>query len=198
MAHAHGALKLLKTDADDETIATLRVLHPALADNLLLSRRFPSLTDAEKEELAQLQVAVETHDAWSPGYHAPGDMCAGCGTPTRELFFDVFEQGALPYAAFWGDVPVHARKECLDKLVASAPRRAPQALDKLRRQHAKDLDRPTAHMSQFFRHDVLRHPPFELEDWANSVAGANDGKLDRQTARDIERLLAWVHQKLYH
>ena len=197
-AHEHGALRFLKADADDETIASLRVLHPALADNLLYARRFPSLTDDEKKALAETQRAVETHGDWTPGYHAEGDLCATCGTPTHVLWNDVFEGGALPYAAFVSDVPVHAREECVRGFGAKLPRRSPQALDKLRRGATKDRDRPTAHMTQFFRHDVFAHPPFELEDWANSVAEANQGKLDRATMRDMERLMHWVHHRLYH
>lgn len=196
--HRHGTLTFQKADATDDAIGAIRVLHPALADVLLLSRRFSDLGADEKAELERLQKAVELHPEWAPGYHAPGDMCATCGTPTHVLWDDVFEEGRLPYGAFIGDVPVHAKRECIDGFARVAPRRAPQIMDKLRRANAKDLDRPTAHMTQFFRHDVLAHPPFGLEDWANSVADANGGRLDRQTMRDIDRLIAWVHARLYH
>lgn len=196
--HSHGALRFLKADADDETVASLRVLHPSLADNLLYARRFPSLNDDEKKALVETQRAVETHGDWTPGYHSDGDLCATCGTPTHVLWNDVFENGALPYAAFVQDVPVHAREACVRGFGAKLPKRSPQALDKLRRETTKDRDRPTAHMTQFFRHDFLTHPPFELEDWANSVAEANGGRLDRATMRDMERLLHWAHHRLYH
>lgn len=196
--HAHGALRFLRSDADDETIASLRVLHPALADNLLYARRFPALNDDERKALAETQRAVETHEAWTPGYHSDGDLCATCGTPTSVLWMDVFDGGALPYAAFIEDVPVHAREACVKGFAAKLPRRSPQAIDRLRRESMKDRDRPGARMTQFFRHDVFAHPPFELEDWANSVAEANQKKLDRATVRDIERLLHWVHHRLFH
>lgn len=196
--HSHGTLKFLKTDVDDATVASLRVFHPALADNLLYARRFAELGDEDKRLLLETQRAVEMHTEWTPGYHAAGDMCAGCRTPTTALFADVFENGAIEYAGFVDDVPVHARQECLDALVAKLPRRSPQVMDKLRRESVRDRDRPPARMTQFFRHDVLAHPPFALEDWANSVAEANQGKLERSTMRDMERLLQYVHKRLYH
>lgn len=196
--HEHAPLRFLKADANDETLASLRVLHPALADNLLYARRFPDLTDEEKKALVETQRGVETHPAWTPGYHVDGDLCATCGTPTQALWSDVFDAGALAYGAFIDDVPVHARPECVGGFAAKVPRRSPQALDKLRRATTRDHSRPTARMTQFFRHDVFAHPPFELEDWANSVAEANQGRLDRGTMRDVERLLHWVHHRLYH
>lgn len=196
--HEHAPLRFLKADADDETVASLRVLHPSLADNLLYARRFPSLTEDERKALVETQRAVETHAGWTPGYHAEGDKCATCGVPTHAIWMDVFDAGSLPYAAFIDDVPVHAREDCVEGFAAKLPRRSPQALDKLRRESTRDRDRPSARMTQFFRHDVLAHPPFELEDWANSVAEANQGKLDKATMRDVERLLHWAHHRMYH
>lgn len=196
--HSHGTLRFLHADANDETTAYLRPLHPALADNLLYSRRFAKLNDAEKASLLESQRAVETYGAWSVGYHASGDICATCGTPTSAIFTDVFESGTLPYGAFIDEVPVHARKECIEGFAQKLPRRSPQALDKLRRESTRDRDRPGARMVQFFRHDVLAQPPFELEDWANSVAEANGGRLPKAQMRDVERLLHWVHHRLFH
>lgn len=196
--HSHGTLRFLRADANDETTALLRPLHPSLADNLLYARRFETLNEAEKQALLDAQRAVEAYSAWSVGYHSNGDVCATCGTPTSPVFTDVFDSGALPYAAFIEEIPVHARKECLDGFGARLPRRSPQALDKLRRETTRDRDRPSPRMAQFFRHDVLAQPPFGLEDWADSVSEANGGKLEKAQMRDVERLLHWVHHRLFH
>jgi hypothetical protein len=53
-------------------------------------------------------------------------------------------------------------------------------------------------MAMFFRHDLLAHPAFGLEDWGNSVVEANPGGLDKGTLRDIDRLIRWVHARLFH
>ena len=196
--HEHDALRFLKSDADEVTLGTLRVLHPYLADNLLLARRFDALNAEEKGLLEESQRAVEEHAAWMPGYHAQGDRCATCETPVPPLFSDRFESGSLPYGAFVDDIPVHARKECIEGFAARTGPRSPQARDRLRREFTLDRARPTARLTQFFRADALTRPPFGLEDWANSVAEANQGKLDKTTQRDIERLVRWVHKRLYH
>jgi hypothetical protein len=196
--HEHGVLHYEGAEVDEPTLTLIAGAHKALADNLVLSRRYATLKDADKELLTASQRDVEAFAAWTPGFHAPGDMCAVCESPVDPLFTDKFAEGRIPYAAFVDDVPVHMRKECLAGFAAKLPRRSPQALDQLRRATTTDRTRPSAKLTQFFRHDVLLHPPFTLEDWANSVAEANQGKLDRSTARDIERLLSWVHAKLFH
>jgi hypothetical protein len=191
--HDHPQVRFVKTEVDPVTLGALRLLHPALADNLLLCQRFDALNEDEKRLLTESQAGVESFPAWTPGFHAAGDMCAACGTPVQPLFTDRFERGKLAYAAFVGDVPVHARKECIGSAPAPA---SPQARDQLRRRLTMDRARPSARMAQFFRADALAKPPFELEDWANGVAHAND--LDKATVREVERLLAWVHGKLFH
>lgn len=196
-AHSHGALAYLGADASDETIARLRATHPDLADNLELTRRFATLSAEEKERAVATQRKVEGHHAWLPGYHAPGDRCVACGKATMPLFTDKFESGALPYAAFVANLPVHAESACLAALAKSHPKPSPREVDRLRREFTKDVHRPSASMAMFFRHDVLAHPPFDIESWANSVAESNPN-LDKPTMRDMERLMHWTHHRLYH
>lgn len=196
--HDHGTLHYQGTEATAAALESLRGLHPKLAELLDLTNRYAELTDEEKQKLPELQRAVEHHVAWTPGYHSPGDKCATCGKPTTVLFTDKFQEGALPYGAFVSNLPVHAAQVCLDGFRAARPNLAPQAVDRARRELVKDLNRPSAGMSQFFRHDLLAHPAFGLEDWANSVAAANPNGLDRTTTRDIERLVHWVHGRLFH
>lgn len=142
--------------------------------------------------------ALETLKGWTFGYHSNGDKCAGCGEATSVLFKDILEPGEIPYASFVDDLPIHPRPECLQALQARGIRRSPQALDKMRRTLIKDVTRPTPAMAWFFREDLVARSPFSLEDWANSVAESNKEKLDKHTARDIERLLSWLHQRLFH
>lgn len=195
--HDHGALRYLGAQVSDETLARMKDAHPALAENLELTRRFAELTDEEKEKAVLSQRKVEGHAAWTPGYHSAGDRCAACGKSTIPLFSDRFEQGALAYGSFVANVPVHDEPACLAAFAKAHPRLSPRDVDKLRREFTKDMNRPTASMSMFFRHDVLTHPPFGLEDWANSVVEANPG-LDKATMRDMERLMHWMHQRMFH
>jgi hypothetical protein len=93
---------------------------------------------------------------------------------------------------------VHATPGCLGGFAKARPDLSPRAVDKARRELTKDLARPSAGMSQFFRHDVLLHPPFALEDWANSVVEANPQGLDKPTMKDMDRLMQWMHKRLFH
>ena len=198
--HDHGTLHYRGADVDDDGLARIRVTHPLLAEHLEAARSFPQEpTPEERAALAAGQDrAGEDEDAWTPGYHAEGDRCATCGEPTAALFADRFDEGALAYAAFRSGLPVHAQRACLDGFAAKRPNLSPRALDQARRELTRDLARPSPTVAMFFRHDLLAHPPFGLEDWANSVAEANEGKLGRATMRDIERLLHWVHHRLFH
>lgn len=199
VAHDHGKVTFAGSATSQPTLTALRALHPALADNLILAARYAELGDDERRLLLETQRAVEAFAGFALGYYAASDRCAGCAMPILDpLFVDRYDGAELPYGAFIDDVPLHARKECLDAFVQKHPRRPPQLLDKLRREHTLDRQRPSAHMALFFRADAMKHGAFGLEDWANSVAAANEGKLDKTTARDIERLLHWVHGKLFH
>lgn len=195
--HDHGNVAYVAAEVSDDTLARLRELHPALAENLELTRRFRDLADEEKEQAVLTMRKVEGHSAWLPGYHAPGDRCAACGKATIPLFSDKFEQGALPYAAFVANVPVHAEPACLAAFAKANPNLAPRSIDKLRREFTKDMNRPSASTAMFFRHDALAHPPFGIEDWANSVAESNPD-MEKSMQRDLERLMHWVHQRLFH
>lgn len=197
-AHEHGTLSYLGARIDDATLAQLREVHPDLAENLEATRRFADLAAEDREKAALSQRKVEGFHAWTPGYHAEGDRCGACGEPTAPLFFDRFERGELPYAAFVANVPVHPTRGCVAAFAKAHPRLSAQQVDRLRREFTREAARPTAALTQFFRHDLLSHPPFALEDWANSVADANGGRLDKGTVRDIERLLHWVHPRLFH
>lgn len=196
--HDHGVLHYKGVEVTEETLKELMALHPPLAANLGLARRLAELTDDERQRLPGIQREVETYPVWTPGYHAPGDRCATCGKETQPLFVDLFEEGTLPYGAFVATLPVHPTEACIGGFARVRPDTSPRALDMARRTLVKDLDRPSPTMSQFFRHDLFAHPPFALEDWANSVAAANKDRLDRATVRDMERLLVWVHGRLYH
>lgn len=196
--HEHGELHYLSTEVTDGAIAQVRETHPALAEALDLSRRWATLTDDEKKSVPEKQVAVEQAEGWMPGYHSEGDKCATCGMPTLPLFADKLQEGELPYAAFLHGLPVHATKACLDGFFPKVRDVSPRGIDKARRGLMRDLERPTSKMSQFFRHDLFAHPPFNLEDWADSVASANPAGLGRQSMKDIDRLLRWVHQRLFH
>ena len=196
--HSHGEVHFLFTDVTDGALAQIRETHAPLADALDLARRWATLTDEEKKGAAERQQLVEKHEGWMPGFHAEGDRCATCGLPTLPLFADKLEEGELPYAAFQRGLPVHATKACLDGFAAKRPDASPRGLDKARRELMRDLERPTPRMSQFFRHDLLAHPPFGLEDWANSVASANESSLGRSSMKDIERTARWVHGRLFH
>lgn len=195
--HEHGKVGFERTESEEAAVTAIEATHPALARNLRLARRFSELGADEKAALASSQREVETFPAWTPGYHSEGDSCAACGKATSPLFRDITTSGALAYAAFVDDVPVHPTRACLDAFAAKFPKRAPMVLDKLRREHARDRTRPSARMSQFFRADLLERSPFGLEDWANSVAEANPA-LDKAARRDIERLLQFVHHRLFH
>ena len=193
--HSHGDLKFIGVDVADATLETLRSDRPELARNLELSRRFSDLLTEEKAELLITQTQIEQSSSWVPGYHSEGDKCVSCGKPTVPLFGDRFETGELAYAAFLGGLPVHPTSACVE----IAPRGlAPNKLDQARRGVMRDLTRPSPGMTQFFRHDVLSHPPFGLEHWADSVAEANPKGLDKQTMKDMDRLLQWVHARFFH
>lgn len=195
--HSHGALAYLGAEVADDELSRLREIHPDLAENLELTRNFPKMTDEEKERATTSQRKVEGHHAWTPGYHAAGDRCVGCGKATAPLFTDKFESGTLPYAAFVANLPIHPDIACRAALAKAHPRLAPRDVDRLRREFTKDVARPSASMAMFFRHDVIAHPAFDLESWANSVAESNPN-LDKTTMRDMERLMQWVHRRLYH
>lgn len=197
--HEHEDLTYLTTEVTDGTLAQIRATHPVLADCLDATRRWGQLSDDEKQAAPALQEAVEKVDAeWMPGFHADGDRCASCGLPTLALFSDRFQEGEVPYAAFKHGLPVHATRDCLDAFAAKRKDLSPRGIDKSRRETMRDLDRPVPKMTQFFRHDVLAHPPFGLEDWAESVAAANPDGFRKATLRDIEKVARWVHQKLFH
>lgn len=195
--HDHGSLSFERCETEEAVATALDETHPALARNLRLARRFPELSEDEKKELNASQREVEAFAAWSPGYHSEGDTCAACGQPAPPLFRDITSRGALAYGAFVEDVPVHPTRACLDGFVKKHPKRAPQTLDRLRREHARDRTRPSARMSQFFRADLMERSPFGLEDWANSVGEANP-QMDKAGRRDVERLLHFVHHRLFH
>ena len=196
--HDHGEMHFLQTEVTDGTLAQVRETHAALADVLDLTRRWGQLEDAQKQDAAQKQQAIEHAELWTPGFHAAGDRCGACGMPTLALFADKFQEGELPYAAFARGLPVHATRECLDRLPTVRKDASPRGLDKARRETMRDLDRPSPRMSQFFRHDVLAQPPFGLQDWADSVAEANPDGIEKAMMRDIERLARWVHARLFH
>jgi hypothetical protein len=195
--HDHEDVAFERCEVDEAVVGALDATHPPLARNLRLARRFAELSDDERTGLVASQREVEAFAAWCPGYHSEGDACAACGEPTAPLFRDVTSRGALAYAAFVDDVPVHPTRACLDGFAKKHPKRAPQLLDRLRREHARDLARPSARMSQFFRADLLERSPFGLEDWANSVAEANP-QMGKAGRRDVERLLQLVHRRLFH
>lgn len=196
--HDHGTLHLLGAEASDGTLAMLREMHPALADNLELTRGWASASEEDRKRAPEMQRKVEHFEGWTPGYHSAGDACATCGGAVGPLFVDRFQEGTLAYAPFISNLPVHPTKACLDGFRKARPDLSPRAVDLARRQLTKDLARPSAGMSQFFRHDVLMHPPFSLEDWADSVVQANPQGLDKPTMKDMERLLQWVHGRLFH
>lgn len=196
--HDHGELHFVDTHATDGMLAQLRPLHPALVEVLELTTRWGQLSDDEKAKAPEKQREVENFQGWTPGYHAEGDRCGTCGMPTLPLFVDRFQEGELAYAAFFSNIPVHATKECLDGLRAKRPDLSPRGVDRARRELTRDMERPSAGMTQFFRHDLLKHPAFGVEDWANSVAAANPKGLDKVTMRDIEKLARWVHHRLFH
>jgi hypothetical protein len=198
-AHDHDDVSYAGTDVTDDALERVRATHPTLAENLDLARRFKDLDDAGRKRLVETQALLEGVPGWAPGYHAEGDKCAACGEPVAALFTDRFSNGGtLEHAAFLYDLPVHVDPKCIDGLRAKVPRPAPQVLDRLRRESMAAGARPRARMVNFYRHDVLAHSPFGLEDWANSVAEANPDGLDRATKNDMERLLHWVHARLYH
>jgi hypothetical protein len=196
--HDHGTLRYEGADVDDATLALLLDLNPALAENLTLTRGWSALSEEDRKRAPETQRKVEHFEGWTPGYHSPGDRCATCGKAVEPLFTDRFEAGVIAYAPFISNLPVHARKECLDGFRKARPNLAPRAVDLARRELTKDLARPSAGMSQFFRHDVLLHPPFSLTDWADSVMEANPQGLDKPTMKDMERLLQWIHGRLFH
>lgn len=196
--HSHGEMHFQWSEVDDAVLVRLRELNPPLAESLEATRRWSELTDEERKAQPDKQREVEAFIGWTPGFHADGDKCAACGKPTSALFVDRYEEGALPFAAFLSNLPVHATKECLDAFPKARPDLSPRGVDRARRELTRDLNRPSAGMSQFFRHDVLLHPPFGLEDWGNSVAEANPAGLDKVTARDIQRLAHWVHHRMFH
>lgn len=196
--HSHGEIHFLHTEVTDGTLAQIRETNEPLADCLDLTRRWGTLTDEEKKGAPEKQKAVEGHAGWTPGFHAEGDLCAACRQPTLPLFADVLEEGEIPYAAFRAGLPVHATSACLDAFASTQPDTSPRGIDKARRALMRDLERPSPRLSQFFRHDLLAHPPFGLEDWANSVASANPDGLGRQAMKDIERTARWVHGRVFH
>ncbi|HUR69626.1 MAG TPA: hypothetical protein VM370_10300 [Candidatus Thermoplasmatota archaeon] len=196
--HDHGVIHFQGTDVTDGALAQIRETHAPLADALDLTRRWTQLSEEEKKGAIEKQTAIETHEAWMPGFHAPGDRCAACGLPTLALFTDRMQEGEIPYGAFVHGLPVHATKACLDALAKQKRDHSPRGLDKARRELMRDLDRPSPRMTQFLRHDLLAHPPFGLEDWGNSVAEAQKDGLSKSAMKDIERLMRYVHQRLFH
>jgi hypothetical protein len=196
--HDHEDLHFERADANDETLALLAETNPPLREVLALTRRWGEATPEERQAAPTMQRAAEHFPGWTAGYHSAGDLCASCGKPVTPLFTDVFHEGKLSYGAFISNLPVHATKECLAAFPKKRPDLSPRAVDKARRELTKEMNRPSAGMSQFFRHDVLLHPPFGLDDWANSVSEANPSGLDKGTMKDIERLLRHVHHKLFH
>jgi hypothetical protein len=196
--HGHGTLHFQRAEVGDATLDLLRELNPPLADNLALTRRWPDLSADERRRAPELQRAVEAFGGWTPGYHAPGDACATCGGAVGPLFVDRLAEGTLAYAPFVSNLPVHPTRSCLEGLRARRPDLSPRAVDQARRELTKDLARPSAGMSQFFRHDLLLHPPFALEDWVGSVVEANPQGLDKATRKDMDRLLQWAHARLFH
>jgi hypothetical protein len=196
--HDHGTLHFQGCEVTDGTLAQVKETHATLAGVLETARRWSALTDDEKKELAIAQVIVEKSEGWAPGYHSAGDKCATCGLATLPLFTDRFEGGELTYGAFLRGLPVHATKECLDGFAGKRPGTSPRDLDKARRELMQDLERPSPKMTQFFRHDLFAHPAFGLEDWANSVAEAQQEGLGRGAMKDIERLVRYVHPRLFH
>lgn len=196
--HEHEDVTFLTTEITDSTLAQIRASHPALADLLDVTRRWGQATDDEKKSAAELQTRLETEGPWTAGYHAEGDRCAACAMPTLPLFADKFQEGELPYAAFVRALPVHATRECLDRLPVVRKDLSPRGLDKARRETMRDLERPSPRMTQFFRHDLLSQPPFALDDWAESILKANPDGVDKQSFRDIEKLARWVHGRLFH
>src|SRR5438094_6710498 len=88
--HEHPTLEFVTSDVDEITLGNLRLLNPALADVLVLCRRFGSLSGTEKQLLEEGQRHVESFELWTPGYHDPGDLCAACGSPVTVLFADRF------------------------------------------------------------------------------------------------------------
>ncbi|GEM_PF-4565889 len=196
--HDHGTLHFLGAEVHDETLEMLRPLHPALAENLALTRAWATLSEEDRKRAPETQRKVEHFEGWTPGYHSPGDRCATCGGMVGPLYVDRFQEGTLAYAPFISNLPVHPTQACLDGFRKARPDLSPRAVDLARRQLTKDLARPSAGMSQFFRHDVLLHPPFGLEDWGNSVLEANPKGLDKPTLKDMQRLVEWVHARLFH
>lgn len=196
--HDHGELHYEGAEVSDDALEAIRATHARLAEALSLTRRWRELDEAQRKAAVEAQSAVERVEAWMPGFHATGDRCAVCGAATSRLFADRFKEGELPYAAFVRGLPVHATPSCLEAFGKTPRDLSMRGLDRARRELMRDLERPLPRLVQFFRHDVLAHPPFGLEDWGNSVADAQPGGLDRAAMRDIERLLRWVHARLFH
>lgn len=196
--HEHGKLHFETSEVADAELATIRETNAPLADCLDLTRQWAALSEDERKPAADKQTAVEASEDWMPGYHADGDRCASCGKPTAALFTDRFQEGALVYSAFHRGLPVHPTRECLDGAVKARPDVSPRGLDKARRELMRDLERPTPRISQFFRHDVFAHPPFGLEDWGDSVAEAQKYGMEKSSMREIEKLLRYVHRRLFH
>lgn len=196
--HDHGTIRFTGTDVTDGTLAQIRETNAPLAECLELTRRWSALSEDEKKSAPEKQNAVEMHDGWMPGYHAEFDRCATCGQPTLPLFTDRFGDGEIAHAAFLRGLPVHATRACLDGFAKTRPDASPRGLDKARRELMRDLDRPAPKMTQFFRHDLLAHPPFSLEDWGDSVAEAQRTGLDKGSMREIEKLMRYLHRRLFH
>lgn len=197
--HDHGTLTFQGTDVPADLLAQIKETNASLAGLLEMTTRWSELTEAEKKEAALTQIIVEKSEGWTPGFFAEGDMCAACGKATAPIFTDRFESGKIVYGPFLRGLPVHPTKACLDGFSAKVKDVSPRGLDKARRALTRDLDRPSPKMTQFFRHDILAHPPFSLEDWANSVAEAQKEEgLGKGAMKDIERLLRWVHQRMFH
>ncbi len=200
MAHDHGHhhddVAFDATEVADDTLRALDASHPALAEVLSLTRRWRDLSPTERADAVAKQAHLEDEGPWHVGFHAEGDRCAVCGETTRALFEDRLVGGAsVPFAAFAADLPVHPA--CAAGFAAKFPRLAPAVIDRARRSLVADFDRPASRVASFFRHDLLQHGPFALEDWANSVAEAN-ATLTRAQARDIDKCLHWLHHRIHH
>lgn len=194
--HDHAPIALDRTRVAPDALKILDASHPRLAEVLSLSARYPELTESEKTDLLEQHETMAREGPWLPGFHAEGDVCSVCGEPTVALFEDALKDGAvLPFAAFASDLPTHPA--CMAEFPKKFPRLAPRALDQARRATMDDLDRPTASMAAFFRHDLLEHGSFELADWANSVFEVNP-QMPKPAMRDVEKCIRWVHGRAYH
>lgn len=193
--HDHG-VAFERTDVTDETLKMLDAAHPVLSEILSLTRKYADLTDAEREDLARLHAQMEDEGPFLVGFHDEADRCAVCEEPVPALFVDRAGGGEIPFGPFASDLPAHVA--CMGRFPEKFPRMSPRVLDQARRKLMTDLDRPTAKLACFFRHDLLKHREFSLTDWGGAVFEANEGAMSRQLAKDVEKCVSWVHHRLHH